>query len=32
MIMKKILYITLSLVLLLGPTSCDEWLDVNVGS
>ena len=30
MIMKKILYITLSLVLLLGPTSCDEWLDVNV--
>jgi hypothetical protein len=30
MIMKKLLYITLSLVLLLGVSSCKEWLNVNV--
>ena len=28
--MKKLLYITLSLVLLLGVSSCKEWLNVNV--
>lgn len=28
--MKKILYITLSLMFLLGSSSCDKWLDVNV--
>ncbi len=28
--MKKILYITLSLVFLLGSSSCEKWLDVNV--
>ena len=28
--MKKILYITLSLIFLLGSSSCDKWLDVNV--
>ena len=28
--MKKILYITLSLILLLGSSSCEKWLDVNV--
>ena len=30
MIMKKILYITLSLIFLLGSSSCEKWLDVNV--
>ena len=30
MIMKKIFYITLSLFLLLGLSSCKKWLDVNV--
>ena len=28
--MKKILYITLSLIFLLGSSSCEKWLDVNV--
>lgn len=28
--MKKILYITLSLIFLFGSSSCDKWLDVNV--
>jgi hypothetical protein len=30
MIMKKILYITISLVFLLGSSSCEKWLDVNI--
>lgn len=30
MIMKKIIYITLSLMFLLGSSSCEKWLDVNV--
>lgn len=30
MIMKKVIYITLSLILILGFSSCDKWLDVNV--
>ena len=30
MIMKKILYITLTLIFLLGSSSCEKWLDVNV--
>lgn len=28
--MKKILHITISLLLVFGMTSCDKWLDVNV--
>lgn len=28
--MKKLLYITISMVFLLGLPSCDKWLDVNV--
>ena len=28
--MKKILYITLTLALFLGSSSCDKWLDVNI--
>jgi len=28
--MKKILYIALSLLLILGITGCNDWLDVNV--
>jgi hypothetical protein len=28
--MKKILYITLSLIFLMGASSCEKWLDVNV--
>ncbi len=28
--MKRILYITFSLIFLLGSASCDKWLDVNV--
>lgn len=27
--MKKLFYITLSLILMLGATSCENWLDVN---
>ncbi len=27
--MKKLFYITLSLILMLGATSCEKWLDVN---
>ncbi len=27
--MKKLLYITLSLILIFGATSCENWLDVN---
>ena len=27
--MKKLLYLTLSLILIFGATSCDKWLDVN---
>lgn len=27
--MKKLLYITLSLILTFGVASCDNWLDVN---
>ena len=30
MTMKKILYITLTLAFLLGSSSCEKWLDINV--